>query len=124
MKIVSRSTWAVSVAAGLLLMGQVACGRGSNSDDGEQEPDGTGAVGGSANLVGGAGSVGGSAAPVGGAASVGGGGGTNAVLAAQASSPETRVAAFKSAARVLRSETGLERRDVFKIVGLEAAACS
>ncbi len=76
MKIVSRSTWAVSVAAGLLLIGQVACGPGSNSDDGKQEPAGTDAVGGSANLVGGAGSVGGSAAPVGGAASVGGGGGT------------------------------------------------
>lgn len=51
-------------------------------------------------------------------------GARNALLAAQASSPETRVAALKSAARVLHSETGLECRDVLEIVGLEAAACS
>ena len=43
-----------------------------------------------------------------------------ALLAAQASPPAERVRALKSAARVLRHETGLECRDVLEIVGLEA----
>ena len=46
-------------------------------------------------------------------------GAKSALLVAQASPPETRVAALKSAARVLHSETGLECRDVLEIVGLE-----
>jgi hypothetical protein len=48
-----------------------------------------------------------------------------ALLIAQASPPEARAAALKSAARVLHSETGLECRDVLEIVGLEeSGACS
>jgi len=46
-------------------------------------------------------------------------GAKHALLAAQASPPEMRVQALKSAARVLHSETGLECRDVLEIVGLE-----
>jgi len=55
MKTLPRSTWAVAAAAGFLLLASAACGRGSNSDDSEQEPDGTGAtdaVGGSSNAAG------------------------------------------------------------------------
>jgi len=49
----------------------------------------------------------------------------HALRAAQASPPETRVQALKSAARVLHSENGLECRDALEIVGLElAAGCS
>ncbi len=49
----------------------------------------------------------------------------SALLAAQASPPEGRVAALQSAARVLHGETGLECRDVLEIVGLETTgACS
>lgn len=52
-------------------------------------------------------------------------GAKNALLAAQASPPEQRIAALKSAARVLHSETGLECRDVLAIVGLEDwSACA
>jgi hypothetical protein len=47
-----------------------------------------------------------------------------ALLAAQTSSPETRAAALKSAARVLHGETGLECRDVMEIVGLDSSACA
>ena len=47
-------------------------------------------------------------------------GAKNALLAAQASPPEKRLQALKSAARVLHSETGLECRDVLEIIGLEA----
>jgi hypothetical protein len=50
-------------------------------------------------------------------------GARNALLAAQASSPETRAAALKSAARVLHTETGLECRDVLEIVGLADGSC-
>ena len=46
-------------------------------------------------------------------------GARSALLAAQASSPETRAAALYSAARVRHSETGLECRDVLAIVGLD-----
>jgi hypothetical protein len=49
----------------------------------------------------------------------------SALLAAQASSPQERLAALKSAARVLHRETGLECRDVLEIVGLDdVGACS
>jgi hypothetical protein len=51
-------------------------------------------------------------------------GARSALLAAQSSSPETRVAALRSAARVLYGETGLECSDVLEIVGLDAGACS
>ena len=52
-------------------------------------------------------------------------GARSALLAAQSSSPEERIAALKSAARVLHSETGLECSDVLEIIGLEdAGACS
>jgi hypothetical protein len=51
-------------------------------------------------------------------------GARSALLAAQASSPETRAAALKSAARVLHSETGLECRDVLDIMGLDSGACA
>ncbi len=68
----SRSTWAVSLATGLLLLSQVACGRGSsNAGDGYDSVStaATGADGGSSNPpVGGAGNVGGGANPTGGTA--------------------------------------------------------
>jgi hypothetical protein len=48
----------------------------------------------------------------------------SALLAAQSSSPETRLAALKSAARVLHGETGLECRDVLEIVGLDSGGCA
>ncbi len=49
----------------------------------------------------------------------------SALIAAQASPPEGRVAALYSAARVLHGESGLECRDVLEIIGLEAdGACS
>jgi len=49
----------------------------------------------------------------------------SALLAAQASPPEGRAAALRSAARVLHGETGLECRDVLEIVGLEGSgACA
>jgi hypothetical protein len=52
-------------------------------------------------------------------------GARSALMVAQASPPEARVAALKSAARVLHTETGLECRDVLEIVGLEEnGACS
>jgi len=52
-------------------------------------------------------------------------GAKSALLAAQASPPEGRIQALKSAARVLRSETGLECRDVLEIVGLDDwSACA
>ena len=51
-------------------------------------------------------------------------GARSALLAAQASSPETRAAALKSAARVLHTETGLECRDVLDIMGLDSGACA
>lgn len=51
-------------------------------------------------------------------------GARSALLAAQASSPETRAAAMKSAARVLHTETGLECRDVLDIMGLDSGACA
>ncbi len=52
-------------------------------------------------------------------------GAKSALLAAQTSPPETRMAALKSAARVLHSETGLECRDVLEIMGLdEQQACA
>lgn len=47
----------------------------------------------------------------------------SAILAAQASSPEMRAQALKSAARVLHHETGLECRDVLEIVGLDDGTC-
>jgi hypothetical protein len=47
----------------------------------------------------------------------------SALLAAQASTPEKRVQALKSAARVLHHETGLECRDVLEIVGLDDGSC-
>jgi len=50
-------------------------------------------------------------------------GARNALLAAQASSPETRAAALKSAAKVLHTETGLECRDVLEIVGIADGSC-
>jgi hypothetical protein len=50
-------------------------------------------------------------------------GARSALLAAQASSPEKRVQALKSAARVLHHETGLECRDILEIVGLDGTAC-
>lgn len=46
-------------------------------------------------------------------------GAKSALLAAQASPPERRAQALKSAAHVLRSETGLDCRDVLEIVGLD-----
>jgi hypothetical protein len=52
-------------------------------------------------------------------------GARDALLAAQASPPELRLQALKSAARVLHSETGLECRDVLAIVGLpDLGACA
>jgi hypothetical protein len=48
----------------------------------------------------------------------------SALRAAQASPPEGRAQALKSAARVLHHETGLECRDVLDIMGLDAAGCS
>lgn len=52
-------------------------------------------------------------------------GAKSALLAAQASPPEQRVQALKSAARVLHHETGLECRDVLEIVGLDdLGACA
>ena len=52
-------------------------------------------------------------------------GARSALLAAQVSSPETRAAALRSAARVLHSETGLECRDVLDIIGIaDAGACA
>ena len=51
-------------------------------------------------------------------------GARSALLAAQSSSPETRAAAMKSAARVLHTETGLECRDVLDIMGLDSGACA
>lgn len=51
-------------------------------------------------------------------------GARSALLAVQASSPETRAAALKSAARVLHTETGLECRDVLDIMGLDSGACA
>lgn len=50
-------------------------------------------------------------------------GARSALLAAQASTPEGRVQALKSAARVLHHETGLECRDVLEIVGLDDGSC-
>jgi len=47
----------------------------------------------------------------------------SALLAAQSSTPEARVAALKSAARVLHQETGLECREVLDIVGLDDGTC-
>jgi hypothetical protein len=47
----------------------------------------------------------------------------SALLAAQASAPEARIQALRSAARVLHTETGLECRDVLEIVGLDDGAC-
>lgn len=73
MKTQSHSTWALALSAGLLLLGQVACGRGDNTDD---EGDGTGATtaGGSiANPQAGSSSVAGSALTTGGAAPTTGG---------------------------------------------------
>jgi hypothetical protein len=46
-----------------------------------------------------------------------------ALLVAQSSTPEARVAALKSAARVLHQETGLECREVLDIVGLDDGSC-
>ena len=46
-----------------------------------------------------------------------------ALLAAQSSTPEARVAALKSAAHVLHQETGLECREVLDIVGLDDGSC-
>lgn len=46
----------------------------------------------------------------------------HALRTAQASPPETRLQALKSAARVLHAETGLECRDALEIVGLELSA--
>ena len=51
-------------------------------------------------------------------------GAKSALLAAQASGPETRAQALASAARVLHQETGLECSDVLEIVGLDAGTCS
>ena len=52
-------------------------------------------------------------------------GAKSAQLAAQASPPEARLQALKSAAKVLHSETGLECRDVLEIIGLdELGACA
>lgn len=52
-------------------------------------------------------------------------GARDALLAAQSSPPEGRIAALRSAARVLHGETGLACSDVLEIVGLEAnGACS
>jgi hypothetical protein len=52
-------------------------------------------------------------------------GAKSALRAAQASPPEQRRQALKSAAHVLYAETGLECRDVLEIVGLEeASGCS
>lgn len=52
-------------------------------------------------------------------------GAKSALLAAQASPPEARLQALKSAAKVLHSETGLECRDVLEIIGLdELGACA
>lgn len=52
-------------------------------------------------------------------------GAKDALLAAQASPPEQRLQALKSAARMLHSETGLECRDVLAIVGLhDLSACA
>ena len=49
----------------------------------------------------------------------------HALLAAQASPPDQRIQALRSAARVLHSETGLECRDVMAMVGLpEMGACA
>lgn len=49
----------------------------------------------------------------------------HALRTAQASPPEMRLQALKSAARVLHVETGLECRDALEIVGLElSAGCS
>ena len=52
MKTQSRSTWAIALSAGLLLLVQGACGRGNNTDDDDDGPDGNGAttsVGGSSS---------------------------------------------------------------------------
>jgi hypothetical protein len=72
----SRSTWSVTAAAGLVLLCQVACGRGSNSDDSDGDPDGTGATaatGGSSNPgVGGAANLAGASNPAGGVSAAGG----------------------------------------------------
>jgi hypothetical protein len=49
----------------------------------------------------------------------------HALRAAQASPPEARAQALRSAAHVLHSEAGLECSDALEIVGLElAAGCS
>jgi hypothetical protein len=50
-------------------------------------------------------------------------GARSALLAAQASAPEARIQALKSAARVLHTETGLECRDVLDIMGLDDGSC-
>jgi Pectate lyase superfamily protein len=77
MKTQSHGTWALALSAGLLLLGQVACGRGNNTDDEGDGPDGTGATtaaGGSiANPQAGSSSVAGSALATGGAAPATGG---------------------------------------------------
>lgn len=51
-------------------------------------------------------------------------GARQALLQAQASSPEQRIGALVSAARLLHHETGLECRDVLEIIGLDAGSCS
>ena len=72
MKTQSRSTWALALSAGLLLLVQAACGRGNNADDEGDSPDGTGATtsagGSSSNPQAGASSVAGSVVTTGGAA--------------------------------------------------------
>lgn len=77
MKTQSRSTWALALSAGLLLLVPAACGRGSSTDDSDDGPDGTGATtaaGGSiSNPQAGSSSVAGSAVTTGGAAPTTGG---------------------------------------------------
>jgi hypothetical protein len=50
-------------------------------------------------------------------------GARSALRAAHSSRPEERLQALKSAARVLRNETGLECRDVLEIIGLDGSGC-